>query len=188
MKRLFATLGLAAATSLTASLAAQQLSVGYGGYTQMDATNCHKGFDRVDCAWGALNASLWIPVSRSVSLGASYTFSSASTPEDIAFESVNGVVRADDGRRGKVAYHAILLNTKVDYWRRCSLSLYAHVGVGAIIAHMQPPFAHHYGKGYFAYQISPLGAEVGLGKHVAMFAEVGFGAQGLAQVGFNYDF
>ena len=34
----------------------------YGAYTQMDAINCHKGFDKVNNAWGGINIGLYIPV------------------------------------------------------------------------------------------------------------------------------
>ena len=187
MKKIVIALWLAAATGLWSY--AQQISVGYGGYTQMDAINCHHGFSKVDCAWGALNASIYLPLSSCVKLGASYTFSSASTPDAIAEATPDVGVRAsDDARRGKVAYHVVMLNTKVEWWHGKVVTLYTHTGVGAIISHMQPPFVKDYNKGYFAFQISPLGAEVGIGKRAAMFAELGFGAQGLAQVGLSYGF
>lgn len=47
----------------------------------------------------------------------------------------------------------------------------------------QPRGGDAYNKGYFAYQISPLGADVQLSRSFTMFGELGFGAQGLLQVG-----
>ncbi|MDE5650634.1 MAG: hypothetical protein K2I35_06475 [Duncaniella sp.] len=51
-----------------------QLQIGYGGYTQMDASDMHPG-GSVDNAWGALTAGVNFKVAPSFYLGASYTFS-----------------------------------------------------------------------------------------------------------------
>ena len=77
-----------------------------------------------------------------------------------------------------------MLNARYAYWRNSVVTLYGHLGIGADISHIT------YGdesknKGYFACQVSPVGAEVGLSRSCAMFGEVGFGAQGLVQVGFR---
>ena len=48
-------------------------------------------------------------------------------------------------------------------------------------------FFESYNKVYFAGQISPLGVRAALSSNFNMFAEVGFGAQGVAQVGFSLD-
>ena len=55
----------------------------YGAYTQMDAINCHKGFDKVNNAWGGINIGLYIPVAKGVSVGPSYSYSSAYTPSSL---------------------------------------------------------------------------------------------------------
>ena len=101
-------------------------------------------------------------------VGPSYTFSSTTTkgPES-----------------SKIAYHAIMINGRYDYFANRIVTLYAHAGIGAEISHLQPRGGDAYNKGYFAYQISPLGADVQLSNRFTMFGELGFGAQGLLQVG-----
>lgn len=42
-------------------------------------------------------------------------------------------------------------------------------------------------KAYFAMQASPLGAEVNITRGLSMYGELGFGAQGLLQVGLRYN-
>lgn len=69
---LLAVLGL----GFAASAQKAQLQIGYGGYTQMDATNMHDG-GKVNTAWGALTAAVNFKVAPKFSLGASYTFSSS---------------------------------------------------------------------------------------------------------------
>jgi hypothetical protein len=53
---------------------------------------------------------------------------------------------------------------------------------------MMPKFGDSYNKGYFAGQISPLGAEVEFYPGASVFGELGFGAQGLIQLGAKYSF
>ena len=50
---------------------------------------------------------------------------------------------------------------------------------------MQPRERDNYTKAYCAFQIVPVGAQVDLNRNWAMFAEAGFGAQGLFQFGFK---
>ena len=67
-----------------------------------------------------------------------------------------------------VAYHAVMLNGRYHYYRNSIVSLYAKVGLGV--------------------EFSYVGAQVDLSRDWAMFAEAGFGAQGLFQFGFKYKF
>lgn len=170
MKRLILAFAAAAALAFGAQAQKTQLYASYGGYTQMDATDCHDGMSNINTAWGALNLGLDFRVNRNLRIGPSYTFSSAS----------------QKGRdHGSVAYHAILLNLKYDYYRNSIVNLYAHGGVGAVISHLMPKHTDAFNKSYFAYQIVPIGAEVGISRRALVFGELGFGAQGLLQVGFK---
>lgn len=182
MKKFLLALILATAAAVGAS--AQEVYIGYGAYTQMDAVNCHKGFSDVNSAWGSLNIGLYIPVTRNVSVGPSYSYSSAYTPgKDYYFEGLGTY-----NLKSKVGYHTLMLNVKVDYYRNSVVKLYAHAGVGAVISHMMPKRGDSYNKGYFAGQISPIGAEVNFLPNASIFGELGFGAQGLVQVGAKYAF
>ena len=174
IKKLFLPLIAAAALALPASAQNVNLYASYGGYTQMDACDCHDGWDGVNTAWGAVNVGVDFGITSRFRLGPSYTFSSATTK--------GGKHHSD------LYYHAILMNAKYDYYRTGILALYAHVGLGVEITHLAPWHGDPYNKTYFAGQISPIGARVQLGNGFNFFGELGFGAQGLAQFGFSYDF
>lgn len=166
---LVATLGI----SVCASAQKTEIQVGYGGYTQMDATDCHDGWDHVNTAWGAVTAGVNFKIAPKMWLGPSYTFSSTKT---------------DGGKyASKIAYHAIMLNGRYEYYRTSKVTVYAHLGLGAVVSHMQPYEHDSYNCTYFAYQISPLGAQIGLSRSASLFGELGFGAQGLLQVGFRFN-
>lgn len=182
MKKLLLALFVAAFGAISAS--AQDVYISYGAYTQMDATNCHKGFSDVNKAWGSVNIGLYIPVAKNVSVGPSYSYSSAFTPgRDYTFEGLGTY-----SLKSQVGYHTLMLNVKVDYYRNSIVKLYAHAGVGAVISHMMPKQGESFNKGYFAGQISPIGAEVNFMPNASVFGELGFGAQGLIQVGAKYSF
>ena len=170
MKKILISLLAVVAFAINANAQRADLSVSYGGYTQMDASNMHDGWHGVNNAWGALNAGVNFQVTPKLRVGPSYSFSSTTTkgPES-----------------SKIAYHVVMLNGRYDYYRNSIVTVYAHAGVGAEISHMQPRGGDSYNKSYFAFQISPVGAQVGISNKVAMFGEIGYGAQGLVQVGFR---
>lgn len=170
MKKYLLTLFAIVAIAIGAS-AKVQLQLGYGGYTQMDATDMHDGAPAVNNAWGALTAGVNAKVAPNFTIGGTYTFSSASRKHT---------------DNSSAYYHVIMLNGRYDYWRNSIVKLYGHAGVGVDISHLT------YGddsdnKAYFAFQVSPLGAEVDLTRTTAIFGELGFGAQGLLQVGVRFN-
>ncbi len=79
-----------------------------------------------------------------------------------------------------------MLNGRYQYWNNRIVKLYGHLGLGAEISHMMPKHHDSYNKAYFAYQISPLGVEAQIGRNASLYGELGFGAQGLLQVGFRF--
>ncbi len=172
MKKLLSLLVAVMAFTFSANAQKAEIQLGYGGYTQMDATDMHDGWHSVNSAWGAVTGAVNFKVAPKFWLGPSYTFSSTST---------KGGENASH-----IAYHVIMLNGRYEYYRAKSVKLYAHLGLGADISYMQPKGGDNYSKGYFAFQISPLGAQIDLSKSASFFAEVGFGAQGVAQVGFRF--
>lgn len=171
MKKVLLALCAAAGVAFASHAQSTEFQIGYGGYTQMDATDMHKG-GAVDNAWGAVTAGVNFRVLPSLRLGASYTFSSSSYKHH------------DDAN---VYYHVIMLNGMYDYYKNSIVRLYAHAGAGVDISHMSQGDWHE-NKSYFAFQASPLGAEVGLSKVATIFGELGFGAQGLLQVGARLNF
>lgn len=170
-KILLAILTIAAFTGV-ASAQKFQIQAGYGGYTQMDALDMADG-GHVKTAWGAVTGGFTYRVSPKVRLGATYTFSSANYSKPATASAY---------------YHALLFNGFYDYYRQGDLKLYGHVGLGFDITHMSNgvqgrPDHWSYNQSYFAFQVSPLGAEYNIGSGCNLFGELGFGAQGLLQVG-----
>lgn len=174
MKKFLLSLAAAAALAIPANAQKAEVQINYGGFTQMDATDMHDGWHGVNNAWGAVTAGVNFKVAPKFWIGPSYTFSSTTT-------------KGGDNH-SNIAYHVIMLNGRYEYYRNSIVKLYGHVGLGADISYMQPKGGDNYSKGYFAFQVSPLGAQVDLNRSSAIFGEVGFGAQGLVQVGFRFGF
>lgn len=165
MKKLFLALIAVIGVAMAANAQKTELTIGYGGYTQMDATDMHDG-GKVNTAWGALTAGVNFKVLPKLWIGPSYTFSSSSFKH----------------HGPNIYYHVIMLNGRYEYWRNSIVTMYGHLGLGADISHISYD-GDATNKGYFAYQISPLGAQVGISRALTLFGELGFGAQGLLQVG-----
>lgn len=169
MKKFFLAILAVVGISLSASAQKTELYFGYGGYTQMDACDMHDDWDGVKTAWGGVTAGLNFKVAPKIWIGPSYTFSSTTTK--------------GGPHHSKIAYHAILMNGRYEYYRNSIVTLYGHLGLGVEVSHMQPRGHDSYNCTYFAIQASPLGAQVGINRNFTLFGELGFGAQGLLQVG-----
>lgn len=162
-------LGLLALVALAIPASAQKVGVyaTYGAYTSNDAIGDYHRDYKVKTSWGSLNAGIDFNFGK-FKFGPSYSFSSTTTKH------------GDWG----IYYHTILLNGKYDYYRTGPLQLYGHIGLGATITH----FEDDGNEGHFAFQVSPIGAKVKLGSGFSFIGELGFGAQGVIQLGFGYDF
>ena len=115
-------IALVAMFGITAGVSAQKTEVyaSYGGYTQMDATDCHDGGPSVNTAWGALTAGVNFKITPKIWIGPSYTFSSTSRK------------KYDDNN---FYYHAIMFNGRYGYYQNNIVSMYAKLGIGAVITH-----------------------------------------------------
>ena len=116
LKKLFAAaiVGLASILSMNAQKA--EVSLSYGAYTQMDATDMKDGWSHVNNAWGALNLGVNFKVAPKIWIGPSYTFSSTTTkggPE-----------------HSNIAYHAVMFNGRYHYYSNSIVTLYAKLGLG----------------------------------------------------------
>lgn len=162
-------LSLVALVAVTLGASAQQIQLGYGGFTQMDNSDMHGDYGKINNAWGALTAAVNFDVMPKLKLGVSYTFSSASFKhhDESAY------------------YNVIMANAYYRYYSNSIVRLYGHLGIGADITAFSDDDMGT--KGYFAFQVSPLGAEVGLSPKTAIFAELGYGAQGLLQAGVRFN-
>ncbi len=167
MKKFLLTLALVLGLTVGAQAQKTDLTISYGGYTQMDAMDCHDGGPDVNTAWGALNVGVNFKVAPNLAIGPSYTFSSASRK---------------NLSENKFYYHGIMLNGRYDYFRNSIVTLSARAGVGSVISH-QTFEGNSENKAYFAFQVSPIHAYVDLSNKFGIFGELGFGTQGLLQVG-----
>jgi len=140
---------------------------GYGGYTQMDACDMHDG-GKVNTAWGAVTVGVNFQIAPKLQIGPSYTFSSSSYKHSDT----------------NLYYHVIMMNGRYDYYRNSIVTLYGHLGLGVDITRISSDTGSR-NKAYFAIQASPLGAEASISRNASLFGELGFGAQGLLQVGFR---
>lgn len=166
MKKFLLSLAAVLGLGFAASAASPTINIGYGGYTQMDATNMHGDLKNVKNAWGALNVGVDFKVAPMLSVGPSYSFSSTSTK----------------GTDTNVYYHVLMLNAKYEYMNAGLFKMYAHVGAGADITHFGYK-GEKENKGYFAFQVSPVCVSADVANKVALFGELGFGAQGLLNIG-----
>lgn len=173
MKKLLVALVAVLGLSFGAQAQKMNLSLSYGGYTAMDACNYHDSWKGVNTAWGAVTAAFNVEVLPKFWIGPSYTFSSAS-------------VKGHDN--GDLYYHVIMLNGKYDYYRNSIVTVYGHLGLGAEITHFTHPAMDAYNKGYFAFQASPVGVDCQITRGFTLFGELGFGCQGLLQVGGRINF
>lgn len=155
----------------TASAQKAEITASYGAYTQMDAMDMHDGWNGVNTAWGALNLGVNFRINNKIWVGPSYTFSST---------TVKG-----GPKHSNIAYHVIMVNGRYQYYKNSLISMYAKLGIGVDISYMQPRHGDNYSKAYAAFQIVPVGVQFDINRQWAMFAEAGFGAQGLFQFGFK---
>ena len=155
----------------TANAQRTEITASYGAYTQMDATDMHDGWHHVNTAWGALNLGVNFRVHPKIWIGPSYTFSSTTTK--------------GGPNSSHIAYHAIMFNGRYHYYRNNIVTLYGKAGLGVNFSYMQPRKHDNYTKTYCAFQLVPIGAQFDIDRSWAMFAEAGFGAQGIFQFGFK---
>lgn len=173
-KKVLLALALGVSTMLCASAQKAELTLSYGAYTQMDGSDMHDGWHHVNTAWGALNAGLNFKIAPKIWVGPSYTFSSTTTkggPEC-----------------SHIAYHAVMMNGRYHYYTNSYVTLYAKFGLGVEFSYMQPYEHDNYTKTYCAFQVVPVGASVDISRSLGMFAELGYGAQGVFQFGVKYRF
>lgn len=173
MKKLLLAALVAIASIMPAAAANFELFAGYGGYTQMDATHMQAGVKGVRTSWGAVNLGANFKIVPKVWIGPSYTLSTSST---------KGSHNTD------LAYHALMCNVRYEFFSNSMVTLYSKAAVGVEITNVNPFIGSNFTRTYCAFQVSPIGAQVDLTNHWAIYGEAGFGAQGLLQVGAKYVF
>lgn len=164
-------LGMMAMGALGASAATPiDIRIGYGGLTMMDVCNMHDNWSGVKNAWGAVNAEVDFKATPNLAVGPSYTFSSTTT-------------KKFGGQHSNINYNAVMLNGRYTYFKNSIFSCSAHFGLGVVVSHMMPAGGDSYNSTYFGIQASPVVAEASIARGLSMFGELGFGVQGLLQIG-----
>lgn len=172
MKKLFTTLAVAFLAIGSVSAQKTEITVGYGGYTQQDAMDMHDNWSGVNTAWGAVTAGVNFQASPKLWIGPSYTFSSATV--------------GHGPQHSNVAYHSVMLNGRYQYYRNGDFKMYGKAGLGVDITHLMQKGRDSYNKCYVAFQVTPVGAEYTVANGIDLYGELGFGAQGLLQVGVKF--
>lgn len=126
--------------------------------------------------WGAVAVSVDHRFADRLWLGLSYTISSASAKD------------VSQGREGSIAWHSLMVHSRYEYWRRGAWSAYCSLGVGVLIAYMQPEWEPTYNRTMFAFQASPVGVAWQALPNLDFFGEAGFGVQGIVRAGVRVDF
>ncbi|MCM1348575.1 MAG: porin family protein [Firmicutes bacterium] len=154
-----------------------EVSVSYGGLPAMSHISAyHNNWHGMGDCWGTVNATIDHKFGPRVWCGLSYTYSTADS------------YHAWDGRYGKVTWHGLMANVRYEWLERGSWRLYSHAGLGALVEYYSPSWEDSFNHTHMAFQVSPIGIEADLGRYVGVFAEVGYGIQGIGKVGLRIGF
>lgn len=176
MKKIFVLLVTAVIGIMSASARDTEISASYGAMPAMKSLGVYSNhWNNLDY-WGAVNFTIDHKFAPGLWIGLGYTYSSA--------DSDNAV----DGRYGKVYWHGLMANVRYEWYNRSILTLYSHVGVGALVEYYSPSWEDSYNHTNMAFQVSPVGVQVDFLPQAGMFAEAGYGVQGIIKVGLRVGF
>lgn len=176
MKKLLLLLAIFSLSTATISARDTEVSVSYGAMPAMQSLPIyHNHWHSLD-NWGAINASIDHKFAPDLWLGLSYTYSSSSSSH------------ARDDRYGKVTYHGLMANLRYHWFNRGPVSLYSHVGIGALVQYYSPSWEDSYNHTNMAFQVSPVGIQLDAAPNIGAFAEAGYGTQGIIKVGLRIGF
>lgn len=176
MKKIIMTAVLAVMAAGQIAARDTEVSVSYGAMPAMSSLGAyHNHWDGLDY-WGAVNATIDHKFGPGVWIGLSYTYSSADSNH------------AWDGRYGQVTWHGLMVNVRYEWFTRGPLTLYSHVGVGALVEYYSPSWEDSYNRTNMAFQVSPVGLQADLTRNIGVFAEAGYGVQGIIKAGVRIGF
>ena len=177
MKKLLLSIVLLAMAG-TASVSARdtEVSVGYGAMPAMTSLPVyHNHWHNLD-NWGAMNFTIDHKFAPNLWMGLSYTYSSSDS--DTAL----------DGRYGKVTWHGLMANLRYEWLHRGPVTLYSHVGIGALVEYYSPSWEDSYNHTNMAFQVSPIGFQADVCRNAGLFVEAGYGVQGIIKAGVRIGF
>lgn len=176
MKKIFIIVVTVVIGIMSASARDTEISASYGAMPAMKSLGVyHNDWNGLDY-WGAVNFTIDHKFAPCLWIGLGYTYSSA--------DSDNAV----DGRYGKVYWHGLMANVRYEWYHRSLLTLYSHVGVGALVEYYSPSWEDSYNRTNMAFQVSPVGVQIDFLPQAGMFAEAGYGVQGIIKVGLRIGF
>lgn len=153
-----------------------EISVSYGTMSAMQTLGIyHNHWNNLN-HWGTVNATVDHKFANGLWIGLNYTYASAES--DTAYDS----------RYGNVTWHGLLVNIRYEWYNHGSVTLYSHVGIGALVEYYDPSWEDSYNQTNMAFQVSPIGLQADLSHHVGLFAETGYGVQGIIKVGVRIGF
>lgn len=153
-----------------------EVSVSYGAMPAMHNLGAYRNHWQDLDGWGSVNATIDHKFAPNLWIGLSYTYSSADSNT------------AWDGRYGKVTWHGLMANLRYEWYHRSLLTLYSHVGIGALVEYYSPSWEDSYNRTNMAFQVSPVGAQIDFIPQAGIFAEAGYGVQGIIKVGLRIGF
>lgn len=174
MNRLRIIIAAAVATvAIAAGARDTEVSVSYGAFPATAHLGVyHNHWQGLD-GWGAVNATIDHRFADPLWVGLSYTYSSANSQH------------ASEGRYGEVTYHGLMVNVRYEWMRRSQVTLYSHVGVGVMVSYYDPSWRDSFNQTHMAFQMSPVGVQYDFHPNIGIFAEAGYGTQGVIKAGFR---
>lgn len=176
LKTIAAAALLAICTAPTVTARDTEVGFSYGAMPAMKNIDAYNGgWDGIS-PWGAVSMTIDHRFASRLKAGLSYTLSTASTDH-------TGVIGGGD-----ITWHALMVNARYDWMEKGRWRLYSHAGAGVLITYFSPSWRDSYNTTRFAFQASPLGAEFDIAPSFGLFAEAGYGIEGIVQAGFRIGF
>ncbi len=135
--------------------------------------------------WGAINANFNLRLTEKFAIGLSYTFSQISQQAGYTLDTSIGSIGISTFSTQEISHNSIMLNIKKAWISTRFVNVYSRLAGGVTIiklkGDMGEAISYEESKKYAAFQISPIGVEVG--NNLAVFMEAGFGTMGILQGG-----
>ena len=137
---------------------------------------------RNSTSWGALNLMYNYRINSRVAFGAIYSYSGMK--EDIYSDNLQI-------GKSQTSFHTIMPMFKFNWFNKPLVTMYTRIGIGLVLSFDKEEYFtgvedYHSKNAYLAWQVSPVGIEIG--KSLAGFLELGFGTTGLFSAGLRYRF
>lgn len=158
---------------------ATEFSVFYGAFPASNFIATYRDHYDLKNSWGTVGFSFDHSMTDRWIVGVSYNFSTSP-----GLYGVSG----DDEHDLDATWHTLLANVRYVYLRTGRVSFYGHAAVGVTVGYLSPEWRDSYNITRFAFQVSPIGVQYGLGRRFACFAEAGLGMQGIVQAGLRLRF